>query len=106
MECSPWKVVSAQVSVGVLTEGWNLSTIDPDDDGVRNFIVDIAFDVPFTYPPVVHLGLTGFDIDQRDSARLSVRAENITNSGFQATLVTWAHTRVFGADFQWIAIGG
>lgn len=106
MESQPWKVLSAQVNVGVLTEGWGLDLIDPHDDGIRRFQVEVVFDHPFSAPPVVHLGLTGFDIDQRDSARLSLKAENITAFGFQATLLTWAHTRVFGAEFQWMAIGG
>ena len=65
----------------------------------------MSFATPFLAPPVVQLGLTGFDMDQRDSARLTVKAENITPSGFLATIATWADTRVFAVEFQWLAIG-
>ena len=108
MQSSPWKVLSSQVSVGVLTEGWQLNTVDSvDEDAPRicTFEVPVAFDAPFSAPPVVQLGLTGFDIDQRDSARLTLKAESITSSGIVATVTTWAGTRVFGAEFQWLAIG-
>lgn len=106
METSPWKVLSSQVSVSILNEGWSLDVIDPHDDGLRRYQVEVFFDTPFLNPPVVQLSLTGFDIDQRDSARLTVKADNITSYGFQATIATWADTRVFGVDFQWLAIGG
>lgn len=105
MENSPWKVLSSQVSVSILSEGWNLDVIDPHDDGIRRFLVQVYFDNPFYGIPVVNLSLTGFDIDQRDSARLTLSAENINPSGFTATISTWADTRVFGVDFQWLAIG-
>lgn len=108
MQSSPWKVLSSQVSVGVLTEGWQLNTVDSvDEDAPRicTFEVPVTFDTPFSAPPVVQLGLTGFDIDQRDSARLTLKAESITASGFVATVTTWAGTRVYGVEFQWLAIG-
>jgi hypothetical protein len=108
MQTSPWKVLSAQVSVGVLTEGWQLNVVNhagEDAPRICNFLVEVPFDSPFASPPVVQLGLTGFDIDQRDSARLTLKAENISSSGFQAVITTWADTRVYGVDFQWFAIG-
>ncbi|QIF03116.1 H-type lectin domain-containing protein [Roseimicrobium sp. ORNL1] len=108
MQSSPWKVLSSHVSAGVLTEGWQLNTIeDADGDAPRicTFEVPVTFDAPFYAPPVVQLGLTGFDIDQRDSARLTLKAESITSAGFVATITTWAGTRVYGAEFQWLAIG-
>lgn len=102
---SPWNVLSAQVSVGVLTEGWRLDVVDPHEDGSRCFKVEVFFATPFLSPPVVQLGLTGFDIDQRDSGRVRLTAENITSDGFLATISTWADSRVYAVDFQWLAIG-
>lgn len=99
----PWKVLSSNASVGVVTEGWNLA--EPSEEEIRKFIVDVIFDTAFTTVPVVQLGLSGFDIDQRDSARLSVKAEYISEYGFQAVITTWAGTRVYAAEFSWIAIG-
>ncbi len=101
----PWKVLSSNASVSVLTEGWNLAEPSPDEEEIRSFCVEVFFDSPFLSVPVVQLGLTGFDIDQRDSARLTVKAGNITESGFQAVISTWASTRVYAASFNWLAIG-
>lgn len=105
METSPWKVLSSQVGVGILTEGWSLDVVDPFHYGARTHLVEVTFDSPFLAPPVVHLGLTGFDVDQRDSARLTLKAENITATGFTASIGTWADSRIFSAEFQWLAIG-
>jgi hypothetical protein len=105
MQTSPWKVLSAHVGVGVLTEGWRLDVADPREEGARCHQVEVYFDSPFLSPPVVQLGLTGFDMDQRDSARLTLKAESITSMGFLATVGTWADSRVFAVEFQWLAIG-
>lgn len=102
----PWKVLSANVSVNVLTEGWNLATPEPGaEEEIRKFIVDVIFDTAFSAVPVVQIGLSGFDIDQRDSARLIVKAEYISEYGFQATITTWAGSRVYATEFNWFAIG-
>jgi hypothetical protein len=100
----PWKVLASNVGVGVLTDGWTLDVPDPAADS-REFIVDIVFASPFAVAPVVQLGLTGFDIDQRDTSRITLKAESITASGFQAVIATWAATRVYAVEFNWLAIG-
>lgn len=101
----PWKVLSSHVAASVLTEGWNLATVDPDMEEIRTFSVEVFFDSPFLSVPVVQLGLTGFDIDQRDSSRISIKADGITESGFQALITTWANTRVYAVELNWFAIG-
>ncbi len=102
----PWKVLSSHVAVSVLTEGWSLAEADPDVEAdIRTFAVTVFFDSPFFSVPVVQLGLTGFDIDQRDSSRISVVADSITESGFQVLITTWAKTRVYAVELNWIAIG-
>jgi len=71
----PWKSLSASLQLGVLTEGWNL--VEPPADAAeepRVFRYTVHFAQPFEAPPIVHLGLTGFDLDQRDSNRLTLRA--------------------------------
>lgn len=101
----PWKALSATVHAGCACEGWILHEAGwPDEEG-RCHHVEVAFAVPFESPPVVQIGLTGFDLDQRDSARISIRAEGVTSYGFRAVVVTWAGTRVYGVEFQWLAIG-
>jgi hypothetical protein len=102
----PWKGLSATLHVGALTEGWNLH--QPPAKGSedeRVFRSSIYFSIPFEAPPIVHLALTGFDLDQRDSARLSTRVVEITASGFVAEIVTWRETRVYAAELSWLALG-
>ncbi len=102
----PWQVLSSNVSVSTRTEGWNLAAPGPDaEEALRTFSVSVTFDTPFSAVPVVQVGLNGFDIDQRDSARLTVGLEGITEFGFQAVLTTWAGSRVYAAAFNWLAIG-
>lgn len=76
-----------------------------DTGDTRTFITDIAFASSFSSVPVVQLGLTRFDLDQRDSARITLKAENISTTGFQAVISSWAATRVFAVEFNWLAIG-
>lgn len=101
----PWKVLSANVGVGILTPGWTLDVVYPDFAEPRSFVLDVVFDSPFSTIPVVHLGLTGFDMDRRESSRITVKAMNVTEFGFQAVISTWDASRVFSAEFNWLAIG-
>ena len=101
----PWKVLASNAGVGILTDGWTLDVADAGTDDSREFLVEIVFASPFAVAPVVQLGLTGFDIDQRDTSRLTLKAQNITESGFQAVIATWAGTRVYAVEFNWLAIG-
>ncbi|MEP6669298.1 MAG: H-type lectin domain-containing protein [Chthoniobacter sp.] len=102
----PWKSLSASLQLGVLTEGWNLA--EPLADGAedaRVFRFTVYFAAPFGSPPIVHLGLTGFDLDQRDSNRLILRATQITNESFVAEISSWRETRVYSVEFSWLALG-
>lgn len=101
----PWLILSSTVGAGVLTEGWNLAETAAGDDESRAFSCEVLFATPFSAPPVVQVGLTGFDIDQRDSPRVTVKAERITEFGFHALIATWATTRVYAVEFSWVAIG-
>jgi hypothetical protein len=101
----PWKTLSATVNVGMLTDGWNLATPVGDSDQIRVFRFAVCFSAPFDAPPVVHLGLAGFDLDQRDSSRLALNATEITETGFVAEISTWRETRVYSTAFSWLALG-
>ena len=99
-------MLSASVDVGVLTAGWNLDKTSEDSaNAMRVFRFTVFFANRFDAPPVVHLGLTGFDIDQRDTGRLSVRAVEITSESFVAEIATWRDTRVYSVGFGWLALG-
>jgi hypothetical protein len=102
----PWKILSATVEVGTDSEGWNLA--EPSHEKAeepRVFSYDVRFDFPFHSPPVVHVGLTGFDIDQRHTARLDLKAVEISTIGFKAEILTWSDSRIYSVDFGWLAVG-
>jgi hypothetical protein len=102
----PWKSLSASLQIGVLTEGWNLATPPAETtEDARVFRYTVFFAAPFDAPPVVHLGLTGFDLDQRDSNRLTLRATEITPVSFVAEVFTWRETRAYSVEFSWLALG-
>ena len=102
----PWKCLSASLQLGVLTESWNLAEPPADTtEEPRVFRYTVFFAQPFDSPPIVHLGLTGFDLDQRDSNRLTLRAIEISTAGFVAEIATWRETRVYSVAFSWLALG-
>lgn len=101
----PWKVLSATASVGAFTPEWELDQVPLSSEETRSFTIVIDFATCFEGVPVIHLGLTGFDADQRDSPRLSLSAVDITPHGFTAVVSTWATTRLYSVEFNWLAIG-
>ncbi len=101
----PWKVLADEVALGIESTGWNLSEYSEDESPERNFTMEISFSSPFLSPPVMQLGLTGFDIDQCSSSRILLTAESVTSNGFVAKLSTWRSSRVYSVAFQWLAIG-
>ncbi|MEI9863712.1 MAG: H-type lectin domain-containing protein [Limisphaerales bacterium] len=94
------------MQVGTLTDGWTLAAPAPEaPDQIRVLRFAIYFSAPFDAPPVVHLGLTGFDLDQRDASRLTLTATEITGNGFIAEIATWRETRIYSVAFNWLALG-
>jgi hypothetical protein len=74
-------------------------------DAERVFRARITFATAFAVTPLVHVAVSGFDIDHGDTARLRVAAEAITPTGFDLVLTTWLGTKVYSAEAAWIAIG-
>ncbi len=102
----PWRVLSATLNAGTMTEGWNLHEAGEDcAQAPRVFTVDVIFGMPFVLPPVIQVSLTGFDLDQAHTARLKVTAKDITAEGFKVDITTWEDSRVYFAEFTWLAIG-
>ncbi len=73
--------------------------------GPREFRTAITFSEPFVSAPVVHVGISMWDIDRSANQRADLLAENITPAGFDAVFRTWADTRVARIRCDWIAIG-
>jgi hypothetical protein len=85
--------------------GWELLETNLNGDGVRAYSGRVAFDRSFNAPPVVQIGITGFDIDNGDNARLNVCIKNVDVTGFDVELRTWLNTRIWSVDLNWFAIG-
>jgi hypothetical protein len=45
------------------------------------------------------------DINNCDTARLSVRTGAVTATGFDIVVLTWRDTRVYKVEISWIAMG-
>lgn len=105
MNVTPWNILSAHVAAGVASEGWNLAEIPKDARTPRSYFIDVAFSSAFSAPPVVHLGLAGFDSEGRDNTRIVVRPVEITPSGFRVEVSSWLVARIYGVEVSWLAIG-
>ncbi len=102
----PWKTVSSVLSVGLPTAGWNLAEAPCGyADVLRTFRAQVFYPEAFNSIPLVQASLTGFDIDQRDTARISVAVSDITTTGFTVSVTTWRETRVYGVEVTWTVIG-
>jgi TIR domain-containing protein/H-type lectin domain-containing protein len=75
--------------------------------GPREISVPVTFDVPFSRPPAVTLGLRELDLGDAKANihRISVRAENVQAGGFDLYFATWLESQVYGAVASWIAVG-
>lgn len=65
----------------------------------------VRFDEEFVEPPVVHVGLSMWDIACHANQRADIRAVNITRQGFDLQFRTWEDTRVARVRADWMAIG-
>jgi hypothetical protein len=102
----PWKSLTSVVSVGLTSEGWNLAEVPAGaPDLPRTYTLDVLFPEPFNTVPLVHASITGFDIDNRDTARISVAVNNVTTTGFHLAVTTWRGTRVYSVEVSWLVLG-
>jgi hypothetical protein len=99
----PLFVCSSVVKVSAETDGFDLHQVG--DARERTFQTRVAFASPFYDTPVVHAALAGLDIDNSDTARISVGATNVDATGFDLVVTTWLGTRVYAAQVSWLAIG-
>lgn len=102
----PLTMSSAVIELDQYSPNWTLA--EPVADGAeepRMFITRVPFEAPFANTPLVQVSLMGFDIDHRDSARLRLRAESVSPTGFDLLVETWRATRVYKIEVGWFALG-
>ncbi len=73
--------------------------------GDRESRQTIAFKDSFTEAPMVMVGISMWDIDNRHTSRADITAEKITKKGFDLVFRTWGDTRVARVRADWTAIG-
>jgi len=80
---------------------WTLS----QGTGYREFRKTITFSTPYSTPPQVVIGLSVFDGGGSLGTRIGIAADNITTTGFELVIHTWADSIVGDTDVNWIAVG-
>lgn len=65
----------------------------------------VTFDQAFVAPPAVHVSLTLWDMDSAHNVRADIKAEKVSEIGFEAVFRTWLDTRVARVRVSWLAVG-
>ena len=65
----------------------------------------IGFSERFKGLPVVQVALSMWDIDNHAPTRIDLKAETISEEGFDLVFRTWGDTKVARARASWIAFG-
>ncbi len=101
---APLNLLSGIEVLSNAREGWTLDQTEGISED-RRFRARVRFDRAFNAVPVVHIGIVGFDISEKDCARLSASVANISVGGFEIVLSTWLNTQIWRVDVSWLAIG-
>jgi hypothetical protein len=99
----PLRLAAGVTSLSHSDPGWTL--LDPGSDSARSHTATVRFARPFAQVPVVHAGLSGFDIENGDAARVKLRVSGVRADGFELVVETWFETRIWAIDVSWLAIG-
>ncbi len=100
----PFSFLAGREVLDADSAGWHLDQL-PVDEGDRSIRTRVMFSTPFANPPLVQLGLTGFDISNQDAARLTASVANVTPEGFDIVIGTWLNTRLWKVELGWLALG-
>ncbi|MDA9940733.1 H-type lectin domain-containing protein, partial [Planktomarina temperata] len=65
----------------------------------------VEFSEAFTAQPMDQVSFTMWDMGSDSNARADIRAENVTETGFDLVFRTWSDTRVARVSASWLAIG-
>jgi hypothetical protein len=74
-------------------------------NGQRQTRIYVLFSEPFRETPVVHVGLSMWDVSNSANTRMEVGSEDISVKGFAIVFRTWADTQVARVRVGWLAIG-
>lgn len=74
--------------------------------GTRSYVIRVDLKSKLDNPPVVDLRLVDFTFARAVPERLKMVAEDVTRSGFNIKVETWADTRLQNIAISWIALPG
>ncbi len=74
-------------------------------DGEREVRTNVSFETAFSAAPSVMVNMAMIDMSHDTNFRADLRAENITQLGFDIVFRTWDNTRVARLRATWQAIG-
>lgn len=74
-------------------------------NGPREARKPVQFTGAFKSLPVVMVGISMWDLDQKSNQRSDISAEHISLTGFDIVFRTWGDTRVARIRADWAAIG-
>ena len=99
----PLRIAASVAHFGHAESGWSL--LDPGGERARSYTASVSFEPAFATAPIVHAGLSGFDIENGDAARIKLRVLAVRADGFELQVETWFETRIWSIDVSWLAIG-
>ena len=74
--------------------------------GPRKVSRAVEFSEAFSTQPMVHVSLSMWDMGNDSNARGDIRAENVTETGFDLVFRAGSDTRIARVSASWLAIGG
>lgn len=75
------------------------------NEGARLLTHKVRFSETFLKPPLVHVSMSMWDISNAATARMDIRAERITEIGFDIAFRTWRDTKIARVRASWMAVG-
>ena len=73
--------------------------------GPRHIRSFVHFREPFVSPPVVHVGMSMWDMSNTANSRMDVQSSDVRPDGFAVTFRTWGDTKVARVRISWLAMG-
>jgi len=74
-------------------------------DGPRETRLAVVFSEAFDTPPNVQVSVSMWDTSSAMNQRMDLRAERVTETGFDLVFRTWADSQVARVRADWIALG-
>ena len=83
---------------------WATGDVFETGTGERNHSYTIPFGATLCEKPKVQIGITGFDTSKDVNQRLTVTVTAVTKTDFTINIKTWADTKIYLVNINWIAI--